>query len=113
MGESRFILREKCKDAMKYTYNAIEDMPKNHRFTLGHDIRMSMLTLYRLILRAGKKYYKKTTLQEMDIEHDTLKGLIHVAMELKAINLKEYEIISEYLVEIGKIIGGWLKKADR
>ncbi len=113
MAETKYILRERCKDMMVYTYNAIEDMPKSHRFTLGTDIRMSMINLFRLIMRAGKKQHKGETLEEADLEHDTLKGLIQVALELRAINEREYEVIARHQVEVGRIIGGWIKKTPR
>lgn len=98
---------------MSYAYDAMSDIPKDHRYALGADIRSSMNTLLRLIVRCGKRYYKKTTLQELDIEHETLKGLFLVAVELRAINVKEYGILSRHMEELGKMIGGWIKKAPR
>ena len=98
---------------MEYAYNAMRDIPKDHRYALGADIRSSMGTLLRLVVRCGKRYYKKTTLQELDIEHETLKGLFLVAVKLKATNTKEYEVLSRHMKELGRIIGGWIKKASR
>lgn len=77
MAEDKLILREKCKDMMKYAYNAIKDIPRDYRYTLGVDIRDSMIRLFNLIIRCGKKYYKKTTLQDMDIEHSVMKEIIY------------------------------------
>ena len=113
MAEQKFILREKCLEMMDYAYDAMKDMPKDHRYTLGGEIIKSMGTLLRLIIRCGKKYYKKTTLEEMDIEHDALEGHFQVAFMRKAITPKEYEVISRHLKELGRMIGGWIKKAPR
>ena len=77
MAEDKLILREKCKDMMKYAYNAIKDIPRDYRYTLGVDIRDSMIRLFNLIIRCGKKYYKKTTLQDMDIEHSVMKEITY------------------------------------
>ena len=85
MAEQKFILREKCLEMMDYAYDAMKDMPKDHRYTLGGEIIKSMGTFLRLIIRCGKKYYKKTTLEEMDIEHDALEGHFQVAFMRKAI----------------------------
>ena len=113
MSGSKYILFDKCIDMMNYAYDAMRDIPKDHRYALGADIRSSMGVLLRLIVRCGKKYYKKTTLQELDIEHETLKGLFLLAVRLMAINIKEYGILSQHMEELGKMIGGWIKNAPR
>ncbi len=113
MSEPKFILFDKCIDMMDYAYDAMRDIPKDHRYALGADIRNSMGTLLRLFIRCGKNYYKKTTLRELDVEHSALKGLFLVAVRLKAINTKEYGILSRHMTELGKMIGGWIKKAPR
>lgn len=104
-----FILKEKCKDMMKYGYSAIRDIPRDYRYTLGVDIRCSMTKLLQSTIRCGKRYYKKTTLEDMDIELDTLRTLILVAVENKVITIKEYEHWSILLAELGRMIGGWIK----
>lgn len=101
------ILRQKCCDMMSYGYQALRDIPKDFRYTMGSDIRSCMIQLLRLIIRCEKRYYKKTTIEEMDIELDTLRGLVMVALNDKVISPREFEIWSKQLNEIGKIIGGW------
>jgi hypothetical protein len=96
-------------DMMKYAYQAMRDIPRDYRYTLGADIRLSMNELLRLIIRCGKRYYKKTTLEDMDIELAALRGLVQVAVENKVITLKEYEHWSKLLDELGRMIGGWIK----
>ena len=103
------ILKEKCKDMMKYGYQAIRDIPRDYRYTLGADIRTSMMNLLQYIIRAGKKYYKKTTLEDMDIELDTLRTLIVVSVENHVITVKEFQHWSVLIDELGRMIGGWIK----
>lgn len=107
------ILKQKCLDMMKYGYQALKDIPKDLRYTLGSDIRRSMIRLLRLIIRCEKRYYKKTTIEDMDIELDTLRGLVMVAVEDKAISIREFEIWSKQLNEIGRIIGGWKRSIKK
>lgn len=103
------LLKEKCKDMMKYGYQAIRDIPRDYRYTLGTDIRNSMTSLLQFIIRCGKRYYKKTTLEDMDIELDTLRTLIRVALENRVITVKEFERWSVLLDELGRMVGGWMK----
>jgi len=103
------LLKEKCKDMMKYGYQAIRDIPRDYRYALGTDIRNSMTSLLQFIIRCGKRYYKKTTLEDMDIELDTLRTLIRVALENRVITVKEFERWSVLLDELGRMVGGWMK----
>ena len=68
-----------------------------------------MLALQRLIITAFKRYHKKTTLTDMDIELTMLKRMIRTAKDMRYLDTKKYKIWSEKLIEIGKMLGGWVK----
>ena len=89
----------------------LKQFPKSEKYALASDIKQSMYTLLRLIIAANKRYYKKTTLQEIDVELDTLRTLIRLSAdsELRYLTLKKYENWSRMLNEIGKMLGGWIK----
>jgi hypothetical protein len=103
------ILKEKCKDMMKYAYQALRDIPRDYRYTLGADIRASMNQLLRLIVQCGKRYHKRSTLEDLDVELDALRSLIHVAVENRVITVREFEHWSGLLNELGRMVGGWLR----
>lgn len=113
-----FILKEKIADMMKYGKQAVANFPRRERQT-ADEIRRSMLTMYRLSIMVEKKYYKKTTLQELDIELDVLRHLIRLAQDrdyygrnvAPPLPFKKYEYWSGMLSEIGRIIGGCMKYA--
>lgn len=106
---SELAIRQKIEDMMAYAYQAIRQMPKSEKFSLGADIRASMIKLLQLVIRCNKRFTKKTTMQDLDIELDTLRGLVRVAHNLNMIPFKKYAIWSEKLDEIGRMIGGWFK----
>jgi hypothetical protein len=60
-------------------------------------------------IEAQKKYYKKTTLQELDVEIAKMKAYLRLSHQLRFLPDKKYEIWSGMVVEIGKMLGGWLK----
>lgn len=111
-----FYLKEKIGDMMKYGKQAVANFPRRERQT-ADEIRRSMLTMYRLAIMVEKKYYKKTTLQELDVELDVLRHLIRVAQDkdfygqnyAPPLPFKKYEVWSGLLNEIGRIIGGYMK----
>lgn len=97
---------------MMYGYQAIKQLPKHERHVLGAEIRLSMLQLQRLIITAFKRYHKKTTLTDLDIELAILKRRVRLAKDLMYIDIKRYEIWVGQLVELGKMIGGWIRSVN-
>lgn len=106
---SALIIEEKCRDMLLYGYQVIKQFPKHEKHVLGAEICLSMLQLQRLIVTAFKRYHKKTTLTDLDIELAILKRRVRLAKDLKYIDIKRYQLWVEQLVEIGKMIGGWIK----
>jgi len=106
---SNLIIDEKCNVMMMYAHRAIANFPKHERHVLGAEIRQTMLSLQRLIITAFKRYHKKTTLTELDIELAVLKRQVRLAKDLHYLPFKKYQLWIEQLVELGKMIGGWIK----
>ncbi len=102
-------IRQKCEDMIAYGYIALQQFPKSERHTLAAEMKKSMIQLLSLIIACNKKYYKKTTMQELDVELDTLRSFIRLSMTLKFLPFKKYEVWSGFLNELGKMVGGWFK----
>ena len=108
MAEDLMIL-QKIFDMMEYAYGALAQFPKSEKFALVTDIKHSMDILLSRCIEAQKRYYKKTTLQDMDVEVMKLRAYIRLSFQLGFLPVKKYEIWSEKMVEIGKMLGGWIK----
>ena len=106
---SALIIEEKCREMLLYGYQALKQFPKHEKHVLAAEIRISMLSLQRLIITALKRYYKKTTLTDLDIELAVLKRQVRLAKDLHYLDIKKYQHWIEKLVELGKMIGGWIK----
>ena len=65
-----------------------------------------------LAITAQKRYYKKTTLQDLDIEIMKLRAYIRLAFRLRFLPIEKYENWSAMVVEIGKMLGGWIKTVN-
>ena len=94
---------------IQYGYIALRHFPKAEKFTLVAEIKLTMWRLLRLIVICNKRYYKKTSLQDLDGELDLLRSQVRLSKELGFLPLKKYEIWSRYLNEIGRMIGGWIR----
>ena len=67
---TQFLILQKAEDLADYTETALmhSNYEKHQRFQLCADIRGSVKNVLHLIIRAGKRYYKKTTLEDLDIK---------------------------------------------
>lgn len=85
--------------------------PKNKRFTLGQKIDQTTLDLCELTITAGylSREQKLPILQKISIKLDLLKILLRIAWETKCLNNNKYQILTSQLIEIGKMLGGWIK----
>ena len=86
--------------------------PKSEKFALCTDIKHCMDIMLERTIEAQKKYYKKTTLQELDVEIMKLRAYLRLSHELGFLPMKKYEVWSGMVVEIGKMLGGWLKTVN-
>ena len=102
-------IMQKVFDMMQYGYGALAQYPKSEKFALCTDIKRCMDTMLERTIEAQKKYYKKTTLQDLDVEVAKLRAYLRLSHELGFLPMKKYEVWSGMAVEIGKMLGGWLK----
>ena len=96
----------------KYGLICLKNFPKHERHGLASDIRDSMWEMMDLTVRALKRYHKKNTLQDLDIKNAVLLRQVRLAHELGHLTTSRYENWSKLLLEIGKMIGGWIKQAS-
>ena len=128
----KFVLKEKIREMIQYGLPLVDKFPRRNR-KLADIMRDSMLEMYRLATRLERKYYKKTTIEDLDVELAVLKEFVTIAsdkdfyrgtrasgpdqqsQDQKAkgyappLTMHEREVWSRYNKEIGNMIGGYKK----
>lgn len=92
----------------------VPHIPKGSRYTIGARIENKFLDLleHTYITYFTEKSQKSEKVSECILILDTLKFLISVAWEGRAISNKHFENISFKLEETGRMFGGWKKNID-
>lgn len=87
--------------------------PKRSRYTLGQKIELNFLEVVEWVFYASTTQGGEKTLclQRAVKKFDLVKFLMRVAWEAKSLDNKKYAVISERLDEVGRMLGGWFKKA--
>lgn len=112
----KFVLKEKISEMLHYCLPIVDTFPRRYR-KMADTLRESALEMYRLATRLERKYYKKTPLEELDIELAVLKEFILIASDpacsgpkhAPPLTMRQREVWSRYTAEIGRIIGGYRK----
>ncbi len=130
----KFVLKEKIREMIQYGLPLVDRFPRRNR-KLADIMRDSMLEMYRLATRLERKYYKKTTIEDLDVELAVLKEFVIIAsdkdfyrgtrmagpnqgqpaQDQKAkgfappLTMHERDVWSRYNKEIGNMIGGYKK----
>jgi len=113
MGLDDLIILTKLEELDAYSHKALIKFPKYEKFVLCAEVRQTLTSLIRLTVRAAKRYHKKTTLQDLDIEIEYLRCLIRKAHRLKYINTRRYGIWINHVNVIGKMAGGWINSSKQ
>lgn len=100
---------QKIEDMMEYAYPVLQQFPKAEKYSMAADLKRCMDIMLERCVEAEKAYYKKTTLRELDVPVAKCKTYVKMAYRLKFMSYKKFEIINDYLTQIGKMVGGWIK----
>ena len=101
----------KTYDFTKWLLEHTIKFPKSQRFVMAKRIEEAVLNFYDLLLFAVKEEKdKKAVLNNASFELERLKHYLRLCKDLNLLSVKQYEYSSREIVEIGKLLGGWLKK---
>lgn len=106
---SGLIILQKTKDLMKYLYISFVKYPRCEKLGFVADYKQCLFSFLNHIITAQKKYFKKNTLQEADVQLELSRLYNDLSYDMQFIDEKRYKLVSEKLCEIGRLLGGWIK----
>jgi len=103
----------KTFDFLKWVLGHTEKFPKTQRFFLAKRLNDALFDFYELLSEAVllKDGQHRQTLRAADVRLMRTRHYLRLAMELHYLNLRQYEYAAGEIQEIGRLLGGWLKKA--
>ncbi len=113
-------LMRKQVELLKLLNLYLAHFPKHEKYALCAQIRNNAYQMHALTVEGYKRYHKKTTLQNLDIAHETLRMQLYLANELGYFACKEgvktnlddndrFKKISMLSDQVGAMIGDWIK----
>ena len=84
--------------------------PKNERFRLVRRLEDTAFELYHLLMKAARSTKRKrAVLLDADLTLEKLQLYIRLSHDRGHTTHKQYRYASKKLLEIGNLLGGWLK----
>jgi hypothetical protein len=109
-ADAQLIVRDKIETFAIDVYHATRRYPKAERHVLAAETRSALYRLLRYAITAAKVRNKAGPLNAADAEVAMLNAYLRIGMQLKYLPFPAYERLVKQLDEIGRIIGGWLKR---
>lgn len=101
----------KTEAFMLWMLHHVKQFPREERFRLTSRIEQVLFTFHESLLYAAKTKETAHYLRKADAEFDMLRTYLRFALELKYTTPDQYQYIAQQMTEIGKLLGGWMKKA--
>jgi len=96
-------------DFSKWLLQHTGKFPKSYRFSLAAKLENGILDFIELTTVANMRRDKLPLLKKADEALARMRLLFRLSYEMRFINLKSYEYGSGQLVELGRLLGGWIK----
>jgi len=103
-------LSQKSYDFCQWLFNHTEKFPKSRRFSMAVRIENRFLDFLELVSLASYRKNKLPLLQKADEHLFFLRLLVRLSHSMKLINTGSYEFAAQGLDEIGRLLGGLMKK---
>jgi four helix bundle protein len=94
-------------------YPAVRRFPRAQQPVLGRRMEDAALALLSGILEANAEAAKGPRLRAMSVELEKLRVLARLAKDLSFLSFGQYEALVARVDGIGRMLGGWIKWAER
>jgi len=109
---------QKIEDLLSRVDMVVPRWPALYRYSHGEKLYKLLDEMEALCIAANKKYFKKTTLQDLDVKNAQLQLLIFRLYKTRYTDGKgnpkrlltdgQHAEWKTFTIEIGKLIGGWM-----
>jgi hypothetical protein len=102
----------KWMDFLKWILMTTEKFPKSSRFSFALRIINLAFDVLECLIEARYSKSKLATLRRANIQLEKLRFIMRISFESKFISHKSHEHAMRSLIEVGKMLGGWIKQQE-
>lgn len=87
----------------------IANFPKDQRFLLADRIERILLDILEMLIEAVYSKDRRGILIKINLKLDVLRFMMRIAKDMKYVNIKAYDFFCQSVLEIGRMVGGWMR----
>ncbi len=109
------VIFAKCFDLLGWLMPKTESFPRAYRFTVTQRLMDAALDLPETLLDAQSQRgtARTSALRAADAALGRVRLYLRLAHTWQWLSTGQYEHVSTMVAEIGRLLGGWLKQAER
>jgi hypothetical protein len=85
------------------------NFPKDQRFLLADRIERILMDILEMLIEAVYSKDKRGILIKVNLKLDVLRFMMRIAKDMKYVNVNAYDFFCQSVLEIGRMVGGWIK----
>jgi len=112
MKESPLFVR--TYDMLLWLIPQVQKFPRIHRFGLAEHIQKLGFGFQDSLVAAGKSSGKERQdwLRKADIQLEQLRVCLRLVRDLQLWSVSQYEHSAKQVMEVGRLLGAWIKQTD-
>jgi hypothetical protein len=91
----------------------LANFPKDQRFLLADRIERLLLDVLEMLVEAVYTRNNRQILIRVNLKLDVIRFMIRIAKDMRYIDIKAYDFFCQGVLEVGKMVGGWLRAEKR
>jgi|TARA_B100000315_G_scaffold223309_1_gene227993 hypothetical protein len=103
---------EKTYQFLLWLIPTVEKFPRSQKFLLGDRIQTIALDILERLIEATYTRSRARMLNQANLGIEKLRFLFRLSTDLRYLDRRRYEHAARSLDEIGRLIGGWRKRAQ-
>lgn len=103
---------KKTYDLYKEFYFCLKSFPKQDKYSLGEKCNLILIEILEYLLEVSSldKLGRIACLEKISVKLNLFRVYIRLAKDIKVLESKKYILIQEMVDEIGRMLGGWIRK---
>ncbi len=101
----------KIYNLIRWFHPILNKFPKSEKYTLAQRIENNLLDILEGIIISNNEI-KKISLKKVNVDLDKLRVFLRLSKDFRFISISQYEQGLIQVEEIGRMVGGLLKKFD-
>lgn len=103
----------KTYDFLMYLIPVVSGFSRPNRYLLGERLERTGLEVLELLLEAVFTSDKSLILKKANLKIEQARFYVRLCKDLRLMGLKQYEVVSGKLNEMGIQLGGWIKQQKK